>query len=314
MILVALSLSCVGRVPSTQAGVDVLVIAPHPDDEVLMAGGVMRHAVARGQRVAVVVMTNGDLTCERDGAVRQAETVAALQAIGLPEDAVRFFGYPDGHLDQLGATPLPPVARLGVDGRCGLAAETWANRGMGRVDEHTRRTGRPAGFTATALIDDLAAVLGELRPRDVYLPHGVDAHPDHAMTYAFFRRALDRLDRAPRRVHRSVVHARGDRCWPSSCAEPLSLDTPLPPLPAALASVVADERVAVDARAKLSWIARYASQLEGPVERDWLAGFARTDEAFFTESYRRDGAGWRRAEGAPGDDEEGAAVRPVDAK
>jgi LmbE family N-acetylglucosaminyl deacetylase len=276
-----LTLSCIGRTAARAPGVDVLVIAPHPDDEVLMAGGVMAQAVRRGERVAVLLVTNGDLSCERDGNVRQDETIAALAAIGVGEENVRFLGYPDGHLAELTTTPLE-VERLGPDGRCGRASTTWATRGK-------PRSGAPAPLTSTALTDDLAAVLGELRPRDVYVPHGLDEHRDHAMTYVFFRRALERLEVAPRRAHRSLLHAAG--CWPAAdCERPLQLEAPMPVLPS---GAVPDERVAIDARLKLSWIGRYRSQLDGPLEQDWLASFARTDEVFFVETYFRESARWR---------------------
>ncbi|HET7042023.1 MAG TPA: PIG-L family deacetylase, partial [Gemmatimonadales bacterium] len=38
----------------------ILVLVPHPDDEVLGAGGVLREAVRRGLPVRVVFLTNGD--------------------------------------------------------------------------------------------------------------------------------------------------------------------------------------------------------------------------------------------------------------
>ncbi|MCA2977910.1 MAG: PIG-L family deacetylase [Myxococcaceae bacterium] len=288
----ALSAFACAATPSTRpARVDVLVLAPHPDDEVLMAGGALAAAVARGAQVAVVVVTNGDLSCARDGRQRQAETVTALASLGVHEAQVRFLGYPDGHLSRLGDAPLAPLERIGPDGACARADVTWATRGLGGVDERTRRTGRPAPYTAAALTEDLAAVLEALEPGDVYLPHGIDMHPDHAMTYVFFRRALDRLARAPLRAHRSVVHA-SDPCWPSDCRAPLSPTTPTPPLPGALGGYHPTERVPVDAARKLAAITTYRSQLEGPVESDWLAGFARTDEAFFVERYRRDGGPW----------------------
>lgn len=292
-----LPVACAGRLTPARTGVDVLVLAPHPDDEVLMAAGVIAQAVARGERVAVVVMTNGDLSCARDGARRQGETVAALGALGLNEDAVRFLGYPDGHLERLTSRPLPPVERLTPDGRCERAGTTTASRGLGRVDEHTRRTGAPAPFTAEALTQDLQAVLLELSPRDVYLPHGIDDHPDHAMTYVYFRRALDRLEWAPRRVHRAVVHA--GRCWPSACDGEIDVSAPLPPLPAPLTGYRPDERVSIDGAAKRRVIALHASQLEGPVESDWLGSFARSEEAFFVESYVRTGRRWIRADAVP---------------
>lgn len=278
--------------PSASRSTDGLVLAPHPDDEVLMAGGVIARAVSQGLRVDVVVMTNGDLSCGRDGRVRQGETVAALARLGVPEHRVRFLGYPDGHLERLRKEPLEPLERLGADGACERANVTWATRGLGHVDEHTRRTGHPAPYTATALTEDLAAVLTELQPLDVYLPHGIDTHPDHAMTYVFFRRALDRLPSPPARVHRSVVHA-SDECWPSNCQTMLALDEATPGLPGALRVYTPTERVPIDARLKLSAIGAYSSQLEAPLERDWLASFARVDEAFYVERYVREGSRWK---------------------
>ncbi|MCU0698984.1 MAG: PIG-L family deacetylase [Myxococcaceae bacterium] len=275
-----------------RTGVDVLVLAPHPDDEVLMAGGVIAEATARGLHVEVVVVTNGDLSCARDGRVRQAETVAALGRLGVPEHRVRFLGYPDGHLERLRKDPLEPLERIGADGTCARGNVTWATRGLGGVDEHTRRTGAPGPYTATALTEDLTAVLEALKPRDVYLPHGIDTHPDHAMTYVFFRRALDRLGWTPTRVHRSVVHA-SDACWPSDCVTMLALDMPTPALPGCLRAYAATERVPVDGRQKLSVIGAYQSQLDGPLERDWLASFARADEAFYVERYVREGTRWK---------------------
>lgn len=264
------------------SGVEVLVLAPHPDDEVLMAGGVIARALSTGARVEVVVLTNGDLTCARDGLVRQRETLAALAAIGLPATQVHFLGYADGHLAGLRVTPLE-VERRRADGSC-TAGTTTAARHVTLVDD----TPRP--LTADALTDDLTAVLAATKPRHVYLPHGIDTHPDHAMTYVFFRRALDRLSEAPL-VHRSVVHAKG--CWPArSCEAPLALETPMPELPGALEGYTADERVPVHASAKLEWLSKFESQLDQPLQADWLSSFARRDELFFTESYERKAGRW----------------------
>lgn len=252
-----------------------------------MAGGRLRRSLAAGERAAVVILTNGDLTCARDGRVRQAETVAALEALGLAEPDVHFLGYPDGHLHALGAEALT-VTRVGADGRCVPTATTWASRGAGGVDAHTRRTGRPGPLTADALTDDLAALLATLRPRDVVVPHAIDTHLDHAMTYVFLRRALDRSGLAPR-LHRSVVHA-SLPCWPGDCSTPKRLDLPQPPLPPPLDRYEADERLPTDAAAKLATIGLFRSQLDDGLDGDWLAGFARRDEQFFTERCERRGA------------------------
>ena len=276
--------------PAREEAVDVLVVAPHPDDEVLIAGGVLARARAEGRRVAVVVVTNGDFTCERDGHVRQDETIAALASLGVAEDDVIFLGYPDGWLVDLGAAPLPPLARKMPDGTCPKAGGTYAHRGAHRRDEHSARTGSPAPYTADALEEDLAAVLERLRPRDVYVTHSIDTHPDHAGTYEYLRRALDRADVAPPRIHRAIVHA--GPCWPDGRSREVPCPPVVPdprapwmPLPDPFGAYAPRELVpVVDPDAKLRAIGTYRSQLGDDPEHDWLLTFARAQEAFYPET------------------------------
>jgi LmbE family N-acetylglucosaminyl deacetylase len=291
-IVLVFAAFCAQAAPRAERLADVVVIAPHPDDEVLLAAGVMARALRAGQHVEVIIVTNGDYTCERDGTVRQAESIAALGALGVPEAAVHFLGYPDGHLSGLTATALPPVERLLPDGRCATGDSTWASRGAHGVDEHTARTGAAAAWTNENLTADLAALLTRLRPRHVYLPHPLDAHPDHAATALYFRRALDRLDVAPE-VHQGVVHAK--RCWPASDCRTFYAPTTISPVPEVLAGVTPIERLSSDAAAKLTLITHYPSQTGPEPTRDWLASFVRTDELFFPEHLERQGAHWVRA-------------------
>ncbi|MBK7864889.1 MAG: PIG-L family deacetylase [Archangiaceae bacterium] len=278
-----------GSAPRASGPVDLLVIAPHPDDEVLMAAGLLARAVREGRRVAVVLMTNGDFTCSRDGRVRQRETLAAMRALGVDEAQVHFLGYPDGFLAGLRPTPLPPVERRNPDGSCGLATSTRLGSGAGSLDEHTRRTGAPAPFTSAALVGDLTALLERLEPREIVLPHPIDEHPDHAATYAYFRRALEGLERGPVRVHRAIVHQ--GPCWPGDCRVQPSPESSVPPLPAPLEAYAPTERVRTDGRAKQALIAGYASQVGPQLEQSWLLSFARADEIFFAETLARDDAG-----------------------
>src|SRR6266700_2836376 len=46
--------------PFTTAAKTLMIFAPHPDDEALMASGIMYSALSRGDTVKVVLMTNGD--------------------------------------------------------------------------------------------------------------------------------------------------------------------------------------------------------------------------------------------------------------
>lgn len=263
------------------------VVAPHPDDEVLMATEALTHAVRTGTPYEVVIVTNGDFGCSRNGWARQEESIAALASIGVTEDHVHFLGYPDGWLAQLSATPLAPVERTARDGSCGLGDTTYGARGHEGSDVHTARTGTPAPYTSTALVDDLSALFAAAPPAEIHLPHAIDDHPDHAMTWAYVRRALTRL-KASALLVRHVVHA--GPCWPATdahgaCIEPTPAlaATPLPPLPPPLSALLPDRVEPTDPHRRRAAIAHYVSQLEGPLDTSWLSSFARTTEVAWLE-------------------------------
>jgi LmbE family N-acetylglucosaminyl deacetylase len=100
-----------------------LVLAPHPDDEVLGCGGTIAAKVRAGASVTVAILTDG----RRGGvgpaaevrALREAEAGRAAEALGLTGDQVVFFGYEDGrlreHVDEATERVRGMIAALGVD-------------------------------------------------------------------------------------------------------------------------------------------------------------------------------------------------------
>ena len=102
----------------------VLVLAPHPDDEVFGCGGAIAQHVKNGHPVCVVILTDGVLYAEVD--VRQRESVAAAQILGYgtPE----FWGFPDGGLlysDELAQRLADRIAQCGAD--LVYAPSPWEN-------------------------------------------------------------------------------------------------------------------------------------------------------------------------------------------
>jgi len=277
----------------------LVVIAPHPDDEILMAGGVLYDAVREGRPHHVIILTNGDYACRFNGYQRNAESLRALARLGVTREHISFLGYPDGHLIELTSHPLAPLKRMNAVGVCDAGNTTYADVHLDLVDEHTSRTGQAAPYTASALIDDLVAVLERIRPRDVYISHSLDDHPDHAATYMFFRRALEASHRLPfpMVVHRALVHA--GPCWPNGnhLDEPCPEITfrpwqPFPSLPAPLATYQPNERRVVPLvmrttepakNVKFLAITDYVSQTGPTPLSDWLSQFVRPEEWFFTE-------------------------------
>lgn len=83
----------------------VLAVFAHPDDETLLAGGVLAACAAAGRRVSIVSMTRGErgptelpgFTDRRAlGDAREAELLAAARALGA--SSAECLDYPDGEL------------------------------------------------------------------------------------------------------------------------------------------------------------------------------------------------------------------------
>lgn len=90
---------------------NVLVIAPHPDDEVIGCGGAVRQRIERGERGAVVFLTSGELGLKSlpqvlAWKVRETEARQAAHILGLAE--LYFLRQPDWMLGE----HVPATARL----------------------------------------------------------------------------------------------------------------------------------------------------------------------------------------------------------
>lgn len=112
-----------------------LVVAPHPDDEVLGVGGLLAMLADLGG-ADVVVVTDGEASHPGStvfsqpelAAIRRAETRAACGLLGVGADAVDHLGHPDGKVDEA-ALAEALTARLTPGRWC---VTTW--RGDGHPD------------------------------------------------------------------------------------------------------------------------------------------------------------------------------------
>ena len=86
----------------------LVVIAPHPDDEVLACGGLVATHCDQGGEVLVVAVTDGEASHAGSplwepqalAALRRSESVAGLHHLGVTDDAIKRLAMPDGAVVQ----------------------------------------------------------------------------------------------------------------------------------------------------------------------------------------------------------------------
>lgn len=203
MLLVALGILSgdEGEFKKAAAPLDVLVVAPHPDDEALGCAGVIMQAIENKKRVGIVLVTNGDgfpkaasVTAKKPveklvaadflqlASIRQQHSVGAMSRIGVRAGDLMFLGYPDSALKPL---------YEGKDDTLVQQKYTERNSTYGALirDYHTLRHGRPASYVKASITNDIAEIIESRKPREIYVTNEADVHPDHKATFWFVRDA-----------------------------------------------------------------------------------------------------------------------------
>jgi len=259
----------------------VLILAPHPDDEILACGGIIQQAVSRRLPVRVVFLTHGDNNqwsfmlyrkhpvvlpgaVRAMGAVRHDEALAADAVLGLPREQLTFLGYPDfGTLriwSQHWHTNAPLHSML-----TRVSAVPYAD---------ALRPG--ALYKGEDILRDLTDILREFRPTKVFVAHPADHNGDHRALYLFTRVALWDLEQEIKPVLLPyLVHYKN---WPQPRGWHAGRE--LAP-PAQFADQIAWSRFALSPAqvdVKRAALLKHASQYH--TAADYLLSFVRGDELF----------------------------------
>jgi LmbE family N-acetylglucosaminyl deacetylase len=168
----------------------LLVVAPHPDDETLGAGGLVQRVRAQGGSVRIVLITAGDGYVEavvhetgkprprpaeyiRYGERRLLEARAAARQLAPDGVRLQFLGFPDGGLGAL------------------LRAHWWRSRRERSATTHasdppyTDALEPDCPYDGDDLRRELDTILREFQPTLIAFPDLHDVHPDHHATGVF---------------------------------------------------------------------------------------------------------------------------------
>ena len=265
------------------AATRLLVIAPHPDDEVLGAGGLMQRVKAGGGAVRVVYLTDGDGYpegvkkedhVERPtvsdylgyGKQRRREARAALVRLGLADAFQTFLGFPDG-------------------GLCKLTSAYWSERRGAYRSPYTRRSRPPKSeivvpatqYRGEDLSQEIALIIGDFKPTMIAVPRREDQHADHCAAWLFLADSLNDVRRVQpgftTDVINYIVHY---NTWPFDDDGP-TLEPP-PGLRGGASGWMRLAMTPAETRNKRQALRRYVTQMH---VMDWfLDGFARSNEVF----------------------------------
>ena len=213
-VLLSIALTIIAPV---LAVADVLVLSPHPDDDIVMASGVIYRALQNSEAVRVVYMTNGDYSGLQAGSLRPGEAVDGQAQLGVDENDLLFLGYPDGGLDEVRISyPSSSDVYISVHGQ----SETYGSRGLGLSDYHSYRFGSPAPYNGANITLDLKTILADFQPDHIFTTAEYDSTSDHRATYDFLKLALAQLTAENPAyhptIHKTIVWARNSSVWPNA--------------------------------------------------------------------------------------------------
>ena len=145
--------------PLTLTADAALIIAPHQDDETLGCGGLIAQKRQRGAKVSVVFVTDGS-KChgELTGADKTA-LVALRRAEAIA--ALTALEVPKSSVSFLNF-PDGALSTLPPDGRA-------------------------------QVVDRLSEIIKHVSPKEIYMPHHRDSHPDHEAAYALTKEAAQKV-------------------------------------------------------------------------------------------------------------------------
>ena len=157
--------------------IDILAIAPHPDDAEIFCGGLLAKAALAGKKTAIIDLTRGELSSNGDIETRAAEAEKASIALKL---STRInLGLPDGALNATGGIASEQIATL-VDAFRSLKPQLVLIPflGEGRHPDH-----KSAGELATQAA--FFATLKKFKANKNLAPHTIGMLLQYQMRFSF---------------------------------------------------------------------------------------------------------------------------------
>ena len=181
----------------------LLIIAPHPDDEILACAGLVQQAKENGAKVHMLYVTNGAhnlisllyykirhkkeilIRTRKEfvelGRIRRKESIKACGYLGVEEKNLIFLGYPDAGILKIFSKHWGEVPAY---------VDVLSRKSCVEIDGHLNPL---ASYKGENILNDIKKVILKVKPTKIFIPSSFDSHEDHIGSYLFCILALGEL-------------------------------------------------------------------------------------------------------------------------
>lgn len=192
---------------------NIVLFAPHQDDEVISAFLYLEEQKQKGNKVSVVFATNGDYKGHNMAAIRAEESIKALSKIKVSKDDIYFMGYADTgmhptnsflfrlyHSESEQVLPAP------------YSSSTY--HPLNGQTVHHIFYGEEAIYTKESFYQDIQLIIEFLRPDILLAPYCFDFHGGHQALGKFIQEIV-KTDNLRIPIYSYLVHAGDEWMWPN---------------------------------------------------------------------------------------------------
>ena len=191
---------------------NIVILAPHPDDEILGCVGVIKSSAPTGN-LWVVIATNGDIAGRDLAATRIEESFAALSRLNVSSGQIIVMGYGDTGMEPEdsflyrlyhsdGDTVLPSF----------VSTSTYHPLHGGQEWFYQMQKCH-GNYTRNNFLYNLETLFLHCAPDEIYVSSQYDMHGDHYALYQFVLEAINRQKISPL-VRQYIIHGGDDTQWP----------------------------------------------------------------------------------------------------
>lgn len=168
-------------------GKNVMVIVPHQDDEINIAGGLIEQYVDGGSQITVVFTTIGDYVTDPN--IRAAEVVQVLTTLGVKQENIHYLGFGDHWTPQI--IDGTEVGHIYNSPDPDLLWTSYHDK-TATYDTESIPSYQATPYTRSNYLNSLQSLIHEKMP-DTIFAIDYDSHTDHRATSLFFEEALGNI-------------------------------------------------------------------------------------------------------------------------